>query len=181
MTDQERADKLKARMSRWQAYVDRPQTQTLPQPGETREKKTESPARQAAPVIERPLPPLLPIPTEHVAGRGRAQSDTAFSDPTHAEQEARIADLQTAIVREREQTDRLAEEVRRAQTLHAATLYTQMQEERTLREEHIPAHCLMPDPPPRNYEEERRKNLGRVIGLLLAITSVLVVAFFATR
>lgn len=188
MTEQERVDKLKARMSRWQEYVDKPQTEvpshvdTLPEVIDAIEVPINIHQSRTVRQPERPQTGYSLEPARG-ATRGRREAGPSFSppDPLTDLQEARIADLQIAIVREREQADRLAEEVKRAQTLHAATIYSHLTEEkdRPIESRLTPLH--IPETPPVFYGDARRKNLAVLIGLLLVITSVCSAAFFMTR
>ncbi len=118
MTEQDRVDKLKARMSRWQAYVDRPQANTVPETADTAD-TAETPVEihqgRTVRKPERPQPALLSEQVRVPPPR----RDPERANPPPADlltdlQEARIADLKIAIAREREQADRLAEEVRLA-------------------------------------------------------------------
>ncbi|MCW3053560.1 MAG: hypothetical protein JWN14_2730 [Chthonomonadales bacterium] len=188
MTEQERVDKLKARMSRWQEYVDKPQAEVLSPidappdvidaievPFELHQSRTRrSPER---PQSGSPLEPT-PLATQMPRESGAYAS---APDPLSDLQEARIADLKVAIVREREQADRLAEEVKRAQNLHAATIYSHLSEEKDRPIEARLKPLYIPETPPAFYGDARRRNLAVVIGLLLVITSVCSAAFFMTR
>jgi hypothetical protein len=207
MTEQERVEKLKARMSRWQAYVDKQQTVRPQKAAETPETPIEAaPLPTPSRAEVRPDPEPVTLPVEIYSGRPARQADrppprmlqeaprgrapereegraTAhFSDPLTDMQEARIADLQHAIAREQEQAERLAEEVRRAQTLHAATIYSHLADEKSRQAEHQPAQRQIPEMPTTlYYEDERRRNLARVVGFLLIITSILTALFFMGR
>lgn len=179
MTEQERVDKLKARMSRWQAYVDKPQTNASQQTSVVQELPTEISQALIVHTAERSNEGFRSAsacePPQHT---GR---DAAFEpDPLFVLQEAQIADLKSAIAREREQVDRLADEVRRAQTLHAVTLYSQLTEEKGGEVEHQPAQRQIPEAAP-PYYDAHRMNLARILGLLLVLTSVLTLVFFITR
>jgi hypothetical protein len=183
MTEQERVDKLKARMSRWQAYVDKPQADTVQHAEEATELPVEiHQVRAAVRTSERPTQGVM---QEYVRrkppGRGNAQIHAPAVETVTDLQEARIAELQHAIAREREQADRLAEEVRRAQNLHAATLYSHLAEEKVRTVETRPAPFQIPDVPPVYYYEERRKGMAILLGVLLVITSVCIATFFLTR
>jgi len=190
MTEQERVDKLKARMSRWQEYVDRPQAEA-PSHAETLPDVIE-----AVEVIDDTEPWLGShqsrtgrsserSPLESAQGATQRHREpgaySAAPDPLTDLQEARIADLKVAIVREREQADRLAEEVKRAQNLHAATIYSHLAEEKDRPIEARLKPLYTPETPPAFYGDARRRNLALVIGLLLVITSVCSAAFFMTR
>lgn len=180
MTEQERVEKLKARMSRWQAYVDNPQGTMHQQPLES-EAREDSHAARTVLLPDRPQQRYLPDPASSTLPlRGAGRANTATAAPLNEIQEARIADLQTAIAREREQANRLADEVVRAQTLHAATIYANMSEEKARIEE---ASVIQQTPIglPTYYDEERRRNLVPLIGILLLITCLIVIAFFLTR
>ena len=194
MTEQERVDKLKARMSRWQEYVDRPQSEmpsraeTLPDVIEAIEVIDDIPVAsdihqsrmgrssermQSGHLLE----PAQRATQGHRISEGYSSSPDSLTDL----QEARIADLKVAIVREREQADRLAEEVKRAHTLHAATIYSHLTEKK---DRPIASHLTplyIPETPPAFYGDAQRRNLAIVIGLLLIITSVCSAAFFMTR
>jgi hypothetical protein len=174
-------DKLKARMNRWQAYVDSPQGATAQQTAVRDEPEEALHQSRTAHRPERQRPHLLEpargTPSERNVNRSEAASHDALTDL----QEARIADLKVAIAREREQADRLAEEVRREQRLHAATLYSHLVDERARSAESYPTLPSLPDALPMDFEDARRKNLVRLIGLVLIITSVLTVVFFVSR
>jgi len=185
MTEQERVDKLKARMSRWQEYVDRPQAdppERQPQADILPDviDAVEVPMHQGRTFrrTERPQPGY---PLEPIQGTREAGANSSPPDPLTDLQEARIADLKVAIVREREQADRLAEEVKRAQTLHAATIYSHLAEEkeRPVESRLTPLH--VPEPPAVFYGDTRRKTLAVLIALLLIITSVCTAVFLMTR
>ena len=189
MTEQERVDKLKARMSRWQAYVDRPQanTQQTADAAETQQTadaaETQAESHQGRTVRKSETPPVyLPEAARGTKpGRTAPQADAPSPDPLNDMQEARIADLKTVIAREREQADRLAEEVVRAQRLHAATLYSHLADEQVRNAEPHSMQWQSPETPHIPYEEARQRHLVRVLGISLVITSVLVAAFFLTR
>jgi len=181
MTEQERVDKLKARMSRWQAYVDKPQASTVQHAEEAAELPVEMhQARATVRTSERPTQGAM---QEYVRRKppGRRDIHVPAADPVTDLQEARIAELQHAIAREREQADRLADEVRRAQNLHAATLYSHLAEEKVRTMESRPTPLQIPDLPPVYYYEERRKGIAVLIGVLVVVISVCIAAFFLNR
>lgn len=182
MTEQERVDKLKARMSRWQAYVDHPPSNTREQTTDVVEREGEGHQGRTVRRPEMPQPGLLLEPARRTpTGRRDIQANAPVPEPLTAMQEARIADLKIAIAREREQADRLADEVKRAQALHAATIYAHLADEKVRKAEPLSIHQQIPEEPPVSYDDAQRKTQVLVFGLLLAITSVLVVTFFLTR
>jgi len=189
MTEQERVDKLKARMSRWQEYVDRPQADqperqpqadTLPDVIDAVEVPRHQGRTVRHPESPQPGYPLEPI-RGITQGTREAGANSSPPDPLTDLQEARIADLKVAIVREREQADRLAEEVKRAQTLHAATIYSHLAEEKERPVESRLTPLPILDTPPVFYGDTRRKTLAVLIALLLIITSVCTAVFLMTR
>lgn len=181
MTEQERVDKLKARMIRWQAYVDKPQANTLPQAADAETQVGLHQSRTAR-KAERSQAGLSAEPTRGATSRpGDVRANAPSPDLLTDLQEARITDLKIAIAREREQADRLADEVRRAQHLHAATLYSQITDEKVRHPEPPSIQPQIPEAPPGYYDEARRKNLAVVFGFLLILTSVCVASFLITR
>jgi|SRR5579871_2978038 len=191
MTEQERAEKLRAQMSRWQTYVENPQTT----PEEAGAQDTEhsrrplttpnydAPARRIEGKVHRPSgnspapEPVMParIPGPSAPPPGATQQIIALH-------EAHIAELQTAIEYERERSRRLAEEIAREQALHAFTMRTR---------DRSPAPTeppFLPDQQPewysriRHYEEERRAKLFTWFSVLLLITGLCgVLGFWFTR
>lgn len=154
MTEEETAARLKARVDRWQTYIQ--QSKALHENGtgssEGREPavKASAPANlywlgaeatdvsDSAPAAAEPPLPILPanLPVymgpvgpqqEHPLHSG--PPDSALSgtetDAAAAVLEARVAELREAVEHEREQARRLAETVTRQQVLHAMSLQTQ--------------------------------------------------------
>jgi hypothetical protein len=181
MTEQERTDKLKARMSRWQAYVDKPQADTVQQTAEIPGTDVDLHVGRTVHAPDRPQPRLLSAPSAESSTEHSVVQTPAAPETVIGLQEARIADLEAAIAREREQADRLADEVKRAQTLHAATIYAHMTDEKVRKAEPRPFQPPIPDITPNYYDAAQRKGQVIVFGLLLAIAAVLVLTFLLTR
>lgn len=181
MNEQDRANKLKARMSRWQEYVDRPQADTVQQTAASAEMPTES--HESLTVRQPNNPPVFVLEParETASGHEDIRTNAPSGDPVADIQEARIADLTSAIARERKQADRLADEVKRVQMLHAATLYSHHTAEKDRHAALRAVHREIFEAPPVYYGETRRKNLVFLACVLLVITSVLVMTFFMTR
>jgi hypothetical protein len=152
VTEEETAAKLKARVDRWQTYIQQSKAlhENASGSGEGGEPavKASAPANlywlgaevtdvpDSAPAAEPPLPVIsanLPVYTgsaqsqEHPLHSG--PHDSALSgletDAAAAVLEARVAELREAVEHEREQARRLADTVTRQQVLHAMSLQTQ--------------------------------------------------------
>ncbi len=177
MTEQERADKLRARMNRWQSYVEKPQTQAK-----------RSDATEAAPAA--PLPAsigsdnqtprltaevILPVRAANGNTPPTATPPAMETQRIIALHEAHIAELKTAIEYERDLSRRLAEDVAREQNLHALTLQSR---ERPPTPTDLHSRPDLPVYPQEwnaglsHYEEKRRAKLFIWFSVLLLITGV---------